>query len=416
MAWMVSPAHRAAYAIVVLLLLVAVFRGFDRREAPHLAPPTRVVPTRTCLHYDEPYACGSIFDAAHYARSAAALGLHAPSGSDAAALAHFVAEGLLAGASPHAGPRVAKVLVMTKDEWPLVRAWVLHHAYLLGPENVIVLDASTNADVLAFLDDARRRLGVVVLRSRVGLLGIDKEINDIMNNLAHSCDFFFKFDTDEFLVPTAVVDGNRVPSADRESLLRQLEALPFDGRYFKLGPMGASQPNVECSATEDPVQAAPMGTVMAGPVLSKIFFNTWSFSSVSFGFHEGALLPQFAKHSPMLTEVGLAHYHFRCYEARVKVTKTVLVSLGLINADDSLEQQLAKCLAFDEASAGRTKCPIPACHKGWIYVDHLKDPVGERARFYKNREWGGNVVPWTAMPKLAVALEKSFREHGTLVP
>ena len=375
----------------------------------------------TCFHYSTPYDCSTIFDTKHYAQSAMSLGLPLPQYESVADyVEHFLKVGLPAGLSPHSGPPVTKALVMTKDEWPLLRAWVLHHAYLLGPKNVYILDASTDKNVLAFLDEASR-LGVVVLRSTATLSDVSKEISDVIRNLRWSCDFFFKLDTDEFIatsMPSGEV-GKRVITVDRDLLRQQLAALPIDGHFYYFGYMGAAAPHRNCAVDDDPVQVAHWGSAAEPMPFHKVFLYTWTFVDATFGFHTAELRPEYNIAHVHSTSVTMAHYHYLCYERRVMVTKTVLVSVGVLRADDTAPQELVKMKQFEVDSVNRTKCIVAACHKGWIYYDHLMDPEGEREKYYalwEERLRAGDLVSWSAISDFSIVAAKHYASHGTVLP
>ena len=49
---------------------------------------------------------------------------------------HWFQRGIGQGRRSHAGRKTLKILLMTKDEWPLLRSWVLYHADLVGGSNL----------------------------------------------------------------------------------------------------------------------------------------------------------------------------------------------------------------------------------------------------------------------------------------
>ena len=57
-------------------------------------------------------------------------------------------------------PRKACAILMTKNEWPTLRSWVLHHGDLLGFENVHVIDNSDDARAADYLHRAIANYGI----------------------------------------------------------------------------------------------------------------------------------------------------------------------------------------------------------------------------------------------------------------
>jgi hypothetical protein len=82
-------------------------------------------------------ACPPIFDWDYYTSTYA----DAAKMDSAAALHHFNTVGILEGRRCHAGPKIFKILVMTMNEWPLIRSWTLYHASIFGGENLYILDS-----------------------------------------------------------------------------------------------------------------------------------------------------------------------------------------------------------------------------------------------------------------------------------
>ena len=94
---------------------------------------------RTCVFGSEvfgdvSYDCSSNFDPLFYRR------LHSESAlaflDDSALERHYSDFGVLAGHRGHSGQRTMKIILMTRDDWPLIRSWVLYHADVFGGENL----------------------------------------------------------------------------------------------------------------------------------------------------------------------------------------------------------------------------------------------------------------------------------------
>lgn len=89
------------------------------------------------------YPCAPLFDPSFYRNR---YGRVSFSESDEQLLSIAKNEGIKKGHLLHPGSKIFKIVVMTKDEWPLIKSWVLYHARIFGGENLYVLDGSTNPD------------------------------------------------------------------------------------------------------------------------------------------------------------------------------------------------------------------------------------------------------------------------------
>ena len=100
--------------------------------------------------------------------------------------------------SRYTNDRVLKIVVMTKDEWPLSRAWALYHGFVFGVRNVYVIDGSTDPRQKMFMMYLKS-LGFNILFTQAGLDELENIITKVLHGLRKSCDFLMKLDTDEFL-------------------------------------------------------------------------------------------------------------------------------------------------------------------------------------------------------------------------
>ena len=115
----------------------------------------------------------------------------------------------VAGSAKYPRPpgKVFKVVLMTSNEWPLVKQWTLYHEKMFGFSNLYILDGSNDENCVEFLLFARDTLGVNVIFSQANLNEVQKELNEIMENVAASSDLIIKLDTDEFI---AALTGHQV--------------------------------------------------------------------------------------------------------------------------------------------------------------------------------------------------------------
>ena len=94
---------------------------------------------------------------------------------------------------------IIKIILITKNEWPLLRQWTIYHGELIGFEHLYILDGSTDSRCTSFLVNVRDHLGVNVIFTPTNLNGLNTEITKIARNISVASDAILKLDTDEFL-------------------------------------------------------------------------------------------------------------------------------------------------------------------------------------------------------------------------
>ena len=144
-------------------------------------------------------------------------------------------------ATHHPKEDVLKLILMTRNEWPLLREWVYYHGAMLGFHNLHIFDGSTDLRCIEFLKEAQKRYGLNVVFTQTDLNGLSELITDTAKQLASDADFIAKVDTDEFL--GALEGGCNKESSDCElspwtvtERLQERKLVPYrDGRKFCFG-------------------------------------------------------------------------------------------------------------------------------------------------------------------------------------
>lgn len=316
------------------------------------------------------YSCSSHFDATFYRKR---YGFSSPpffSDSDLEKIAKT--EGIRQGHQLHSGSRTFKIVVMTKDEWPLIRSWVLYHAHIFGGENIYILDGSSNTDQISFLREASRRLGVVVFFSQSNLHELQTEVNTILSSLSESSDFLTKCDSDEFIVRLEYSSHSDLLAFSSSGVRDVVNRLPIDGKRYKFTYYSHSVPITNCSFGDDPALTTffehPWKTTL------KTFFASGSFESTDIGNHNGKVRePPFSNDGFHATDLAIAHFHYGCFDVRMFNTKKALLSLKFISESDSNQEQIAKLIALDTSK-------VNSGHKVSIYLEFLTDPAAFRLK------------------------------------
>ena len=387
------PARRAqAGSLQVLFDRDSAAPG-KRISPPRNAPPS---PETLCTFPDgSRYDCATSFDAVFYRAANPDLQHMSLAGVEA----HWHVHGIREGRAGHPGRRQLKPILMVKDEWPLLRSWVLYHAALLGGRNLHIIDASTDAESRRFLQAAQRALGVNAFRSDADLNSINAVIVDLAKNLSRSGDFIGKFDTDEFLVLAdnvpaegAAVDASApgaTMTADAAAFHAFLGSLPSDGRRLEMHSWAWALPERGCRVSDDPARV----TRFVAPREErhrKTLLNAWAYEYTDLGGHGGTVRDIFDQAAmSRAPRLAIAHYHNQCYARKTLNDKKACASHGYVGYSDDPATELAKLAALEDKIPPKA-CGINSCHKVRDRLDHLRDPAAHEDAYYRPISGSGN--------------------------
>eukprot|EP00553_Chaetoceros_curvisetus_P003864 CAMPEP_0204617556 /NCGR_PEP_ID=MMETSP0717-20131115/4495_1 /ASSEMBLY_ACC=CAM_ASM_000666 /TAXON_ID=230516 /ORGANISM="Chaetoceros curvisetus" /LENGTH=848 /DNA_ID=CAMNT_0051631117 /DNA_START=124 /DNA_END=2670 /DNA_ORIENTATION=+ len=295
---------------------------------------------------------------------------------------------------------VVKIIFMTMDEWPLVKSWVLYHGYLIGFENLYILDSSTDSRCLSFLRYARDHLGANVIFGDINLNELTNVMTDIGRNIAGSSDIFLKMDTDEFLL---VYDENTNNATT--SISEYLAGFAKDKNHplrlkqtSRVGYLQLSTPSEEvCKedvyATPETFPLKPVDFIGKG---SMAWFKS-VFASPGFVDNQEVVdLGGHAKRNAVnWTKFTIAHYHTRCFEIEVEISKRVLERHNYLSPLDTDEEALKKigkmvgCESADQLCSGEyTSKSFASRHKAEAYARFLTCPERFKEWFYREEGQG----------------------------
>jgi hypothetical protein len=299
---------------------------------------------------------------------------------------------------------VVKVLLMTKDEGPLVKQWVLYHGELLGFENLYILDGSHDAEDVAFMKYAHDQLGVNVIFTPSNLEELPGDMNLVFGQLSKAADVLIKMDTDEFL---ALDTGNATcsnvkPLSDAAAGLEGERSQQNDCR---LSPYGLSEYLQSSSDLHGQLDGRLMRIAWTSNslMMSQLKCNdgkaddlgSFSFANTdadaykqvhdsrTFGKSNlgGHLVPNDSI-SPWGNDItnspfGVIHFHFRCRDIEAANSRKAMVGHGYIDETDTPEMVLAKfkaqvpALADDVCVAEFHHFPVSSGHKIVQYLKYL---------------------------------------------
>lgn len=337
------------------------------------------------------YDCTSLLDWEYYAQQQQSAGIN----TSAHAMQHWLSTGVAQGSRIHGGKRVLKIVLMTKDAWPLVKSWVLYHAHVFGGENLYIVDGSSKGSPsYTWLQQSTGHLRTHVFPSgNMSLDGVNAVIQELLSNLRHSADFLIKMDTDEFLgvsqspdsalcsVHNCSLPGVAVGTAVRDYLDNLVVK---DGKLLRIQHTMYSIPAQTCAINPALTTAFSHlyhddgSTFMFGKdttirATRKTFFVAPTFKSVDLGGHFGNLQPQYNGGAQM-AELVLIHLHYTCYAEELANTWHVMVAHGYLDGNMSSAVQLARC-DKELANVGTS------AHKIHFYCGHLKDPVANEESY-----------------------------------
>lgn len=126
-------------------------------------------------------SCNSIFDWKWYSEY---YGISFGNESDA--FEHWRTKGIDLGYRFHPGPRVFKVIVITRNEWPMIKSWVLYHSKIFGPRNVYVISGCSDPRSIHFLQHAHSSMGVHVSFSKANLNELREELQSLAESIRYT--------------------------------------------------------------------------------------------------------------------------------------------------------------------------------------------------------------------------------------
>jgi hypothetical protein len=338
------------------------------------------------------YDCKSIFDWRYYIRTNKLEALRFKNASEAET--HFLVTGIKHGLRWHNGSRIMKIVLMTKNEYPLIKSWILYHGHIFGYKNLYIVDSSDDAETLSFLRNSSSLLGVnVFLTPGSNLNTLENDINTLMRNLRKTADYIIKMDSDEFLVmielrgtgQTREVRGNPADSLifDRASIERLLDTSTFDGSRYQVGYLVEALHRSNCSATDDTALYSQQFK-LPHPTDFKVYHAAWTFQRVGLGAHEGHVVEPYFNQSRILrTNLAIIHYHFHCYQRMVSLTLQALKSHKYLNGSETPPLQI-EILRNLTTGFERGYCGCTSCHKAFAYMKYLQNPKGEEQEYNTN--------------------------------
>jgi hypothetical protein len=255
------------------------------------------------------------------------------------------------------------LVVMTKNDVPLLSRWLIYHGHVFGFENIYVFDGSDSVQV-AYLEGAAVRFPFHLRHSRVDLNKITGELLQWMVEIKDRYEWILKVDTDEFMCYAPKGKGKGVPDVSSSSLhLPKGSAAEMLRIQWKIDvePVQSGSPTESTCAEIVPANVFKL--IYSGP---RFVNNTFNLGGHSFTA---------AHTAPGVTVVN---YHNRNYEELVRLAMQTILSHGYIKATDSRAEMIRKLKRLD----ARPACRLNSCHKNWIVLDDLRNHTKMRSAHY----------------------------------
>lgn len=292
------------------------------------------------------------------------------------------------------GEKVLKIVLMHRNEFPLVQFWIRYHGKLFGFENLYIIDGSDDEDTITYLKHARDSLGVNIIFSTANLNGVETTINLMMTNLAGASDLLIKLDTDEFLglcnsgSPGCTMDPARV------NTYLNSDEFVLDGHKMKVGFVSGSVPNKTLCDAPGEFSYRDLHWQPATSTTFKSFFDSRTFKHVDLGSHGGQIWePKLSGDIP--TKLAIFHMHFLCLKNLIYNDKQACERHAYLNPKHSDAEQLKAVVqlltkkgqiekAEDLCEVGREmkNCFGNSCHKVWSRAIALQCPEMFEDTFY----------------------------------
>ena len=284
---------------------------------------------------NQTFTCNSIFDWKYYRTFNKLDNIN----SSSTAWSHFLSTGISLGLPIHPPPRVIKLILLTKDEWPMLKSWVLYHGNLVGYNNLYIISGCTEYKPLQFLAQVKHIHPTInILYTQAGLDKLNKYIQSIFTQLRYSTDLITKFDTDEFISLYCHNSSYfQHSSTDLNKYLTYTLPYGIGGRYFfgyhlpaipVLPDSYTTNPSTTTTMTNTATTSAESSSVSIStnptspmpplirdasltfqhfkhiryePKYGKVMFYSPIFKHVDLGCHRGSILPRYRHPPPTLT-------------------------------------------------------------------------------------------------------------------
>jgi len=196
-----------------------------------------------------------------------------------------------------------------RNEVACLEPWVRYHSYMVGMENIHIIDnASDHPDVLAKLDEFKSMgIGITRIPPNTDFNLRGRYTADVISNIEADLnfDFVFPMDCDEFL---AVHKPDGTPSCRRQDIMNYLESLRLrEGMYHMTGAM-------------ENINGVP-GRFIWREHYKKVYFSNRQCLGLDIGYHNGTPRNGLPRYD---AKIFYVHYQVRPYNMFRKMARQKL--------------------------------------------------------------------------------------------
>jgi hypothetical protein len=242
---------------------------------------------------------------------------------------------------------LAKVFVITKDEYDLIEDFILYYGSLVGLENIIVIDnGSTNAKVLEVYQKYRVKGLGGLYQNTTHVYNAGAVMTAYMQHYKNDCEFMLPLDTDEFLY-----------FADRETMDRQafeeyLRSIPTDASVIKYGKFMSAVPDqTDEGSYVNFRHTRPVANITRfyDQGWDKVFVRAATFEKIALGNHNAVVT---SGQKIISKSLGLLHYQETGSLRQFERSANSIKGYGYVTMEETPVEQLRLCLKFRSGAGG----------------------------------------------------------------
>lgn len=226
---------------------------------------------------------------------------------------------------------IAKVIVLTKNEYDMIEDFLIYYGYLFGYENIVIVDNASDHQIVLDVYEKYSKFGVKVITEKRSFdqatVFMTEHIQQVIQD--SPCEWLILLETDEFLfwTPTALQQDSVVRKEDVHNFLKSVPSIVTYLRYDKF-----------YHNTVDKQSDGYVNGAYTRPARQAYGFCDQDWDKIivrSSAFHEITQWPHHADVSfgnrQRCYELGLLHFHYPGKRRQFEKACQVLESIGVCN-------------------------------------------------------------------------------------
>lgn len=239
---------------------------------------------------------------------------------------------------------LAKVILLTRDEYDLIEDWVDFYSTLFDPENIIIVDNGSTNSVVLEAYDRFKKMGIDVRVDDSPFRTATSFMTKHMLDVANSPDapiFILPLETDEFIY-IADADKQSTTALTREAVLSALRAVPEDANIIRYASFMGSivkydDPNPGYKDAFGYTRPARQMTRFFDQGWDKLIVRTSAFRCMTQWCHHSDVKPGASSRPYVCQSLGLLHFHETGFRRQVERSVRVLQSFPYVRVSDEHE-------------------------------------------------------------------------------